>query len=201
MVVGRRGTWATKKADAARACRPTGKPQGFAAAQSGVFPSGGRQNLRTSEPQNLRTSEPQNLRTSEQGGTVTPPLRVLLVEDDGPSQAYATNVLKRLGLLVDVVTNGADAIDALSTVEYSLVVMDCVMPVMDGIEATKRIRAGSTNAINPSIPIIGYTAHVMPENMKALNCAGMDDCITKPSSLAIFTAFIEKWLPARVPTA
>ena len=119
------------------------------------------------------------------------------MDDDGPSQAYGSKVLNRLGLVVDVATNGAEAIEALSTVDYALVLMDCLMPVMDGIEATKRIRAGSTNALNPSVPIIGYTAHIFPDNVKACTCAGMDDCITKPASVASFTAVIEKWLPAR----
>ena len=133
--------------------------------------------------QNARTPERQNAR------------RVLLVEDDQPSQAYASNVLKRLGLVVDVATNGAEAIDALSRVEYALVLMDCLLPVMSGIEVTERIRAGSTNARNPSIPIIAYTAHVLPDHLNACHLSGMNDCITKPASLATFTAIVEKWLP------
>jgi len=141
-----------------------------------------RQNARTPERQNARTPERQNCRP------------VLLVEDDGPSQAYASNVLKRLGL-VDVATNGAEAIEALSRTDYALVIMDCLLPVMDGVEATKRIRAGTTNARNSSIPIIAYTAHVLPEHLNACLLSGMNDCITKPSSLATFTAIVEKWLP------
>jgi len=72
-----------------------------------------RQNARTPERQNARTPERQNARTPERQNA----RRVLLVEDDQPSQAYASNVLKRLGLVVDVATNGAEAIDALSRVE------------------------------------------------------------------------------------
>lgn len=159
MVQGKSGSKTAETPDTARACLPTSKREGFAAAQPEVFPRGGSQNLRT----------------SEQGGTVTPPLRVLLMEDEPSCQAYASNVLKRLGLVVDVVTNGVEAIEALSRVEYALVVMDCLMPVMDGLEATRRIRAGSTNVLNPDIPIIGYTAHVMPDNITACHCAGMND--------------------------
>ena len=125
------------------------------------------------------------------------PLRVLLVDDDLSCQTYASHALKRLGLVVDVASNGAEAIEALSTVEYALVLMDCLMPVMDGLEATRRIRTGSTNALNPSVPIIGYTAHVMPANITACNVAGMNDCITKPVNLASFSAVVEKWMPSR----
>ena len=119
------------------------------------------------------------------------------MDDDVPSQTYASFAFKRLGVVVDVASNGVEAIEALSRVDYALVVVDCLMPVMDGLEATRRIRAGSTDALNPDIPIIGYTAHVMPDNITACHCAGMNDCITKPANLSSFSAVVDKWLPSR----
>lgn len=128
---------------------------------------------------------------------MTSPLRILLVDDDRVSQTYASAVLKKLGLVVDIATNGGEAIEALSRVEYALVVMDCLMPEMDGLEATKRIRSGATNALNPSIPIIGYTANALAENIKACQCAGMNECLTKPVVIDNFISTVKRWLPSR----
>jgi len=120
--------------------------------------------------------------------------RVLLVEDDNAGQKYEHAALVRLGLKVDLATNGAEALDFLSKNDYALVLMDCVMPVMDGIETTRRIRDGSGNTRDPDIPIIGITAAATSENQKACKLAGMNDCLTKPVSLAVFWETVQKWL-------
>jgi CheY-like chemotaxis protein len=103
--------------------------------------------------------------------------------------------LARLGLAVDLASNGVEALDFLSRNDYALVIMDCVMPVMSGIEATRRIRDGSANSRNPDIPIIAITADAMPENLKTCKLAGMNDCLTKPASMAAVREIIQKWLP------
>ena len=127
--------------------------------------------------------------------------RVLLVEDDNASQLLEGIVLARLGLEVDLARNGAEALEFLSRKDYALVIMDCVMPVMGGIEATRRIRDGSANSRNPDIPIIAITADAMPENLKACKLAGMNDCLTKPASLAAVREIIQKWLPVAGETS
>ena len=121
--------------------------------------------------------------------------RVLLVEDDIASQLLEGKVLASLGLEADLARNGAEALEFLSRKNYALVIMDCVMPVMGGIEATRRIRDGSANSRNPDVPIIAITADAMPDNLKACRLAGMNDCLTKPASMAAVREIIQKWLP------
>ena len=121
--------------------------------------------------------------------------RVLLVEDDIASQVFEEKVLARLGLEVDLARNGSDALDFLARKDYALVLMDCVMPVMGGIEATRQIRDGSANSRNTDIPIIAITADAMPENLKACKLAGMNDCLTKPVSSVALREIVHKWLP------
>ena len=140
--------------------------------------------LSPSVPQSLSPSVPQSR-------------RVLIVDDDNASQIFAAKVLERMGLKADVASNGAEAIDFLSRTDYALVLMDCLMPVMDGVEATKRIRDGSANARDPDIPIIAITADVMQENFNACKLAGMNDWITKPVRSAALRESVERWLVHR----
>jgi len=109
--------------------------------------------------------------------------------------------LARLGLEVDLARNGAEALEFLSRNNYALVLMDCVMPVMGGIEATRQIRDGSANSRNPDIPIIAITADAMPENLKACKLAGMNDCLTKPVNSAALRETVQKWLPVAGETS
>ena len=122
--------------------------------------------------------------------------RVLLAEDSRTCQDFVRIVLERSGLKVDVVWNGAAAIEALSKEDYALVLMDCLMPVMDGIEATRLIRAGSTTARDPEIPIIAITANALQSNAEACKLAGMNDYLTKPVSAATLREVVQKWLAA-----
>jgi len=104
--------------------------------------------------------------------------RVLLVEDSGPCQEFVRIVMKQSGLNLDIVSNGVEAIEALTKTDYALVLMDCLMPVMGGAEATRLIRSGSTNARNPEIPIIAITANAFQENAETCKLAGMNDYIS-----------------------
>ncbi|MEY3124169.1 MAG: hypothetical protein RLZZ573_689 [Pseudomonadota bacterium] len=104
-------------------------------------------------------------------------MRVLLVEDHMVNQKLAVNLLQRWGHQVVVADNGLLALDALACQEFDLVLMDMMMPVMDGLEATRRIRA---TQIGRRTPIIAMTANAMESDRQRCLEAGMDDYISKP---------------------
>jgi signal transduction histidine kinase/DNA-binding NarL/FixJ family response regulator len=103
--------------------------------------------------------------------------RVLLVEDNRVNQLLATQILKRLGTLVDVVNNGEEAIRQLQDVRYDVVLMDIQMPVMDGLQATHLIRQDGRYA---SLPIVAMSAGVTLDEQDKCAAAGMTDFIGKP---------------------
>ena len=88
-------------------------------------------------------------------------------------------MLEKLGHYVDVVANGSEAVEAVFSVPYDLVLMDCQMPEMDGYDATRMIRANVTHAFH-SIPIVAMTANAMQGDREKCIQAGMSDYITKP---------------------
>ena len=106
------------------------------------------------------------------------PLRVLVVEDNQVNQLLATVLLGKAGHRVDVAGNGVEALDAVSTRPYDLVLMDVQMPEMDGIEATRRIRAMAGPV--GRIPIIAMTANAMKGDRERLLASGMNDYVSKP---------------------
>ena len=121
--------------------------------------------------------------------------RVLFVDDDGVGRIFAKIVLERAGYHVDVALNGSEAIESLLKADYELILMDCKMPVMDGLEATKRIRANATLGSNQGIPIIAITADVLQSNYEECIAAGMDDWVAKPIRMAALKDIVQKWLP------
>jgi signal transduction histidine kinase/DNA-binding response OmpR family regulator len=105
---------------------------------------------------------------------------VLIAEDNPVNQLVARKMLDKLGIATEVVPNGADAVEALKHRDFALVLMDCQMPVMDGFEATRRIREAGSGVMNPSIPIIAMTANAMQGDRQRCLDAGMNDYISKP---------------------
>jgi PAS domain S-box-containing protein len=105
------------------------------------------------------------------------PLQILLVEDNSFNQLIATTVLARLGYQIDLAKNGVEALQAVQTNDYDLILMDIQMPEMDGLMATKLIRQ---NPENSHLRIVAMTANVLPEDRQACFDAGMDDYISKP---------------------
>ncbi len=122
-------------------------------------------------------------------------MRVLLAEDILTNQQVALGIMKKLGLQADAVLNGAEAIKALSTTPYDLVLMDMQMPLMDGLDATIQIRNPHSPVLNHAIPIIAMTAHALQEARSKCLAAGMNDYISKPVTPQALARILEKWLP------
>ena len=121
--------------------------------------------------------------------------RVLIVEDNSPNQEVAKAILDRLGCRADAVGNGKEALEALRSIPYDLVLMDCQMPVMDGYEAVARIRHSEAGEGNARIPVIALTAHAMKGDREKCVAAGMDDYLAKPMLPETLAAILQKWLP------
>lgn len=115
--------------------------------------------------------------------------RVLLVEDNAVNQRVARRHLERLGLDVAVADNGQQALDCIATDHYDLVLMDCQMPVLDGLAATRRIRAQGINT-----PILALTADAMEASRTACIKAGMDAVLTKPVKREHLAKALDSWL-------
>lgn len=118
-------------------------------------------------------------------------IKLLLVEDSATNTKLMIESLKNKGLSCDAVKNGEDAIKACLSKHYDIVFMDCQMPVMDGFEATKKIR--SIKGIGEKIIIIAMTANAMKGDREDCIAAGMDDYISKPININYVCALIEKY--------
>lgn len=106
--------------------------------------------------------------------------RILVVEDNAVNQKVVLRILKKNGYEADTASNGREALLALESVHYDLVLMDVQMPEMDGVEATKAIRNGQSPAIDSHIPIVALTAHALEGDRARFIAAGMDDYVIKP---------------------
>ena len=123
--------------------------------------------------------------------------RVLLVEDSPINQYIAAEMLRRLGLAVNLAANGAEAVDLVRANGYDLVLMDCHMPHMDGFAATRHIRAWeSIAAERPPLPIVALTANAMDGDREACIEAGMSDYLSKPITGAELAAMVARHLSA-----
>ena len=119
--------------------------------------------------------------------------RVLLVDDNRVNQDVGRAMLESLGLSVHVLSNGREAVDALSVGSYDLVLMDCQMPEMDGFTATRKIREAEVAEGAHSVPIVALTAHSMAEGLEECIQAGMDDLLGKPFSQESLRQMVFKW--------
>jgi signal transduction histidine kinase/CheY-like chemotaxis protein/HPt (histidine-containing phosphotransfer) domain-containing protein len=115
-----------------------------------------------------------------------PPLRVLLAEDNKVNQAFVLALLKKAGYRVDVAENGHQAVDAVRRADFDVVLMDIQMPELDGIQATRQIRA--LPAPKNKTPIIALTAHALSGAREQYLAAGMDDYLSKPVGSTVLLA-------------
>ncbi|MEM9459890.1 MAG: response regulator [Myxococcota bacterium] len=118
------------------------------------------------------------------------PLRILVAEDNAVNQKLALHILARLGYRADVANNGFEALDALRRQSYDVVLMDVLMPEMDGIEAVRRIRTEFEPDQQPWV--IAVTANAMPGDRQRLEDAGMDDYVAKPVRIHELVASLER---------
>ena len=117
--------------------------------------------------------------------------RILLVEDNSVNQMVAKGMLSRLGYEVDIAEQGEVALTRLEEEEYDLVLMDCNMPVLDGYETTRRMRADPRWQ---QIPVIALTANALQEDRQRCEQAGMNDYLAKPFKREDLQVLLEKWL-------
>ena len=116
--------------------------------------------------------------------------QVLVVEDDPVNQMVTSQLLTRVGILVDIAGNGQEALAALQNKTYDAVLMDVMMPKMDGLEATKTIR----QTLRLGLPIIALTANAMKGDREKCLAAGMDEYLTKPVEMQRLYQTLEKLL-------
>ncbi len=138
--------------------------------------------------------------------------RILVADDHRVNQQLAVLMLERLGHRADVVANGNEAVEAAGQVPYSLILMDCQMPEMDGYQATREIRDREASRVRREtenetrtksneilrirhVPIIAMTANAMPGDREKCLTSGMDDYICKPIKPEQLHAVLVKWLP------
>lgn len=123
---------------------------------------------------------------------------LILVVDDHDSQRELFKLLAdRLHIDVHVVDNGEDALEAASTYVYDGILMDVMMPKMDGYECTRRIRAFENSGNKGHVPIIAVTACVMPGDREKCLDSGMDDYLAKPFTLEDLKSKLDTWVPGR----
>lgn len=123
--------------------------------------------------------------------------RVLLAEDNPVNQEVASVMLQRLGVAAKIVNNGQEALELTEFEHFDLVLMDCQMPVMDGFEATRRIRAREKELALAPLPIIALTANAIAGDREYCLAQGMDDYLSKPFSQQQLHAVLSRWLQSR----
>lgn len=126
--------------------------------------------------------------------------RVLLAEDNIVNQKVAVIMLARLGYAVDLAENGEEALQAANRRPYGLILMDVRMPVMDGLDAARAIRASAASAgLNALTPIIAVTANALEADRQECLAAGMNDFLPKPLLMDALDRCLRQWLPKSAP--
>jgi two-component system sensor histidine kinase/response regulator len=156
------------------------------------------------ELSNSTQFRPENLAVAPDGQPVTAeelmmiqvgqpraPLRVLVAEDNHVNQLLTVALLNKLGHHADVAANGKEAVEAIRSLPYNLVLMDVMMPEMDGFEATAEIRA--MVAPKNTVPIVALTANAMRGDDAICLSRGMDDYLAKPIDISKLTTAINRW--------
>ena len=145
-------------------------------------------------PQELSKTPPKSEDVIPNAKTLmAPEARILVVDDNSVNLFVAKSLLERFDIKTTCVTSGEKAIVAAGNAKFDLILMDYMMPVMDGIEATKKIREEFPDYID--IPVIAFTANAVEESRQLLLKEGMDDFLAKPVKSADLETILRKWLP------
>lgn len=124
--------------------------------------------------------------------------RLLLVDDNAANRMVAQTLMRsRHGCVPDVAKDGREALSMLATQSYELVLMDCMMPELDGYETTQALRRGDAESLNQSIPVVALTASALAGDLEKCLEAGMSDYMTKPINPAALARILDKWLGDR----
>ncbi|CAN7189680.1 response regulator [Duganella sp. LjRoot269] len=123
---------------------------------------------------------------------------LLLVEDNEVNQEVAQQILSDAGIRVDIASNGAMALAKIAVADYDGVLMDCQMPVMDGYDATRKLREDPRHA---NLPVIAMTANAMVGDKEKCLAAGMNDFIAKPIDVAQLFTTLSRWVKVKNPVA
>ena len=183
-----------------RLSRSAQQTHGFAACETKpVHPDKLRSTLIQVLARASRTEQPADSLEPVPAKTVRPPASdlpaILVAEDNVVNQKVAQLVLRSLGWSADIVANGQKAIDAHRRKSYGIELMDAQMPVMDGLEATRRIRAAQAAGdpgFPPDLRIIAMTANAMAGDRELCLAAGMDDYLTKPVKPQVLQAVLSR---------
>jgi len=130
-------------------------------------------------------------------GSHTPEnVKILVAEDNSTNRLVLRSILGKLGYTAYMVTNGCEALRALQSDRYDLMLLDCQMPEMDGYEVAQHIRDERSAVYDPRLPIIALTAHAMQGEKERCIEAGMSDYLSKPVRPQSLREMIERWVPA-----
>jgi signal transduction histidine kinase/CheY-like chemotaxis protein/HPt (histidine-containing phosphotransfer) domain-containing protein len=136
------------------------------------------------------------LRVADSTGTgdllIREGVRVLIAEDDPTSRMVTEALLKKLSCEVDIAMDGREALQKINDNDYDIVFMDCYMPLMDGFQATQRIRRSPKNE---DLPVIALTASVTEDDRTRCLEAGMNDTVGKPVRISMLAEALERWVP------
>jgi PAS domain S-box-containing protein len=124
------------------------------------------------------------------------PIRALVVEDNAVNRELIATLLSPFDIEIETACDGAEAVDAAAARRFDVILMDMQMPVMDGLAATRRIRA-LPDRTAAATPIIAMTANVLPEQVARCREAGMDDHLGKPINLPALLAALDRWTTPR----
>ncbi|NJO21313.1 MAG: response regulator [Spirulinaceae cyanobacterium RM2_2_10] len=119
---------------------------------------------------------------------------ILVVEDDQNSAELFQELLTLLGYQLDFVPDGQQCLAQSAALDYDLIIVDCLLPELDGYATTRLIREREIREQQPRVPIIGVTAQGMPGEREHCLAAGMDDYLAKPIEFTLFAAAVARWL-------
>ena len=153
----------------------------------------GKSNLELATVDVKKDLKPENKTVSEAKPTNEGKKKLLVVEDNKTNQKVVLAMLKKLGYTAEVANDGAEALNLLSGTYFDLIFMDCQMPIIDGFEATRRIRNGE-GVVDPNVTIVALTANAMASDKAKCFDVGMNDFLSKPVTPKDIAGILEKWL-------